>query len=56
MKKKHLKFLSLHKKTISQLTATRVQGGFGPPFAEEGTNDTACQGNVTITICIISGC
>jgi len=56
MKKKQLTTLSLHKKTISQLTATRVQGGFGPPFAEEGTNDTACQGNVMITISPISGC
>ena len=56
MKKNNLKSLSLHKNTISKLTARRVQGGFGPPFAEEGTNNTECQGNITITICLVNGC
>ncbi len=51
MKKKNLKSLSLHKNTISQLNATRVQGGFGPEFAEEGSNVQGCQGLATRTAC-----
>jgi hypothetical protein len=50
MKKKNLKSLSLHKNTISKLSATRVLGG-GPEFAEEGSNVQGCQGLATRTAC-----
>ncbi len=53
MKKKNLKSLSLHKNTISKLSATNVLGG-RPPFAEEGTNDQECQSLTTVVLCSIA--
>ncbi len=49
MKKKHLKSLSLHKKTISKLNATQVLGGAN--LAEEGSGVQGCQGMATRTAC-----